>query len=128
MILSILCVALGGALGAVLRYAVSSTSAALGVMPAWLPTLIVNCLGSFVLGLLMGIGYERMRGGAPLFLFFTAGVCGGFTTFSTFVLECYALLERGQRLEGFGYMVLSLVLGVAAVAAGMYLCRLMYRA
>ena len=110
-------VALGGALGSVLRYAVGL---ALVRAPLGFPlgTLLVNVLGSFALGVL-----ARWLS-APAFdpawrIALTVGVCGGFTTFSTFSAELVALAQEGRVARAAAYAAASLVLGLAATAAGL---------
>ena len=113
----ILCVGAGGAVGAVLRYAISLLPYK-GTFP--LLTLATNVLGAVAIGCIAGAASRR---GMPdgLLLFLKTGVCGGFTTFSTFSLESYALLENGQYGTAVLYMAVSAVLCLAGVAAGMYL-------
>ena len=101
-------VGLGGAVGAMLRYAVSL-----------LPTLVTNILGALAIGLIAGAAARRQ---APegLILFLKTGVCGGFTTFSTFSLEAWQLLEKGETVLSALYVLLSVVFCLAGVAAGMW--------
>ncbi|RJK95436.1 FluC/FEX family fluoride channel [Vallicoccus soli] len=110
--MSALLVALGAAVGAPLRWAVGELAARRG---SRLPrgTLAVNVAGSLLLGALVGAG----AGGGALLLLGT-GFCGALTTFSTLSAEAVRLLEDGDRAAAAAYVVLSLVLGVAAAAAG----------
>ena len=114
----ILLVGAGGAIGAVLRYLISLIPFR-GDWPA--ATLLTNVLGALVIGVVVGLtlGEHGPSEGAVLFL--KAGVCGGFTTFSTFSLETLTLLERGRLLPGLGYAGASLVLCVAGVWLGRWL-------
>ncbi|MBS7809435.1 fluoride efflux transporter FluC [Roseococcus pinisoli] len=107
-------VAAGGAAGSVLRYLASL--AFMGMGWPW-GTLLVNILGSFAMGLLAGVGLSPMQR-----LFWMTGVLGGFTTFSAFSLETAALWSRAHW-EGAAYVALSLTLGFAAFALGMWLTR-----
>ena len=92
---SVLLVGAGGALGAVGRYGLSLLPWR-GDFP--LPTLLTNLLGAVLIGFIAGLaGRGRLPSGWTLF--WKTGVCGGFTTFSTFSLESLTLLERGQRLS-----------------------------
>ena len=84
----IICVGLGGALGAVLRYGISLLPYK-GEFPVL--TLVTNVLGAFVIGCIAGMA-ARKDLPADLVLFLKTGVCGGFTTFSTFSLEAYTLI------------------------------------
>lgn len=108
----VLLVAAGGALGSVLRYAVSVLLAAsLGPGFPW-GTLAVNVLGSAAIGALAGLGVE---GGWRLLL--VTGLLGGFTTFSAFSLETALLWERGWWLALL-YVLASVALGLAGFALG----------
>lgn len=113
---------LGGGLGTVGRYLLSSG------MQQWLgTTLPVGTLGVNVLGCLaIGFLVEWLaRAGAhpDVRLFLLTGVLGGFTTFSTFGLDVAGLLEEGRVLAALGYVGLSVVVGVLAVYGGMALSR-----
>ena len=108
----ILLVAAGGALGSVLRYAVSVLMvASLGAGFPW-GTLAVNVLGSTAIGALAGLGVE---GGWRLLL--VTGLLGGFTTFSAFSLEAALLWERAWWLA-LVYVLASVALGLAGFALG----------
>jgi CrcB protein len=114
---SLLLVAAGGAIGSVLRYAVSLAGVALlGAAFPW-GTLAVNVLGSAAIGALAGAGVE---GQARLLL--VPGLLGGFTTFSAFSLEAGFLWERSPPLAAL-YVALSVGLGIGACAAGFWLFR-----
>mgnify|MGYP002801095064 CR=1 FL=1 len=110
------CVGLGGALGAMLRYAISLIPFK-GGFPVL--TLITNVLGALAIGMIAGAAARR---GLPqnAVLFLKTGVCGGFTTFSTFSLEAYNLLEQGHVKASVLYIILSVTCCLAGVAAGLY--------
>jgi CrcB protein len=114
----LLLVGAGGALGAVLRYLISLIPVK-GAFPT--ATLVTNVLGAaaigFVVGLTLGENSLDPRG----VLFLKTGVCGGFTTFSTFSLETMNLLEGGKVGLGLIYGGLSLCLSVAGVWFGRWL-------
>ena len=80
-------------------------------------TLLINILGAFVIGVLAVLG-EKHSLPPLLVLTLKTGVCGGFTTFSTFSLESFTLLERGKWLLCGGYMFLSVALCLLGVALG----------
>jgi len=101
--MNFLFVALGGAVGAVGRYAISLIPFK-GEFP--LLTLITNLIGALLIGFIVGL--TEKRGLSPnLVLFLKTGVCGGFTTFSTFSLEAYQLFEKKLFLMGGIYVLLS---------------------
>jgi CrcB protein len=115
-------IALGGAAGAVARYAVDSWVAQRsGAFP--LGTLVVNLSGALVLGLLFALAIERgvlpreVRG--PLMI----GFLGAYTTFSTLMLESWRLLEDGATGLAVTNLIGSVVLGMLAVVAGLALGR-----
>jgi len=121
-------VALGGAIGSVLRYELGRAMTwwlgpqAVAAFP-W-ATLAVNILGSFAMGLLAG-GLGRLgTGGEPLRLLLGVGLLGGFTTFSAFSLEMMMLVERGQAAQGFVYAAVSVLAGLSALYIGMIAMRL----
>ncbi len=116
-------VALGGALGSVLRFGLGEAARRL-LGSAGIPwgTLAVNVLGSFVLGYFTRWALQHEATPA-LRAFVAIGLCGGFTTFSTFALEHYALVQDGAFVRAGFYTLLSLVLTLAAVAAGFALAR-----
>lgn len=122
---NLLCVALGGAFGAVLRYLVSMFmgSTAKGVFP-W-ATFTVNVVGCLVIGLLSVA--LTSQGESPridhLRLLCITGVCGGFTTFSTFGRESLTLLQEGHNATFAIYALGSLGAGLAAVALGAWMAR-----
>lgn len=111
----------GGAVGASTRYL-------LGFLPIHprsgfpLITLLINIVGAFFIGLLAAVAKENGLNPRML-LFLKVGVCGGFTTFSTFSLETAGLLQNGQTYAAAAYMILSALLCVAAVFGGQALVR-----
>ena len=98
-----ICVALGGAIGAVGRYAISLISEKPG-FPVL--TLITNVLGAVLIGFVVGLVSQRENISSNTVLFWKTGVCGGFTTFSAFSLEAFSLLENHQIAAGSIYIVL----------------------
>lgn len=124
--MTLLYVAVGGALGALARYGLSGwvQDAAGGTFP-W-GTLVVNVLGCFLLGLVL-VWLERVAVASEMRSFATIGVLGAFTTFSTFSYEAVALLRDREWLRAGGYLSGSLLLGLAAVVAGFALGVLLTR-
>ncbi len=119
--LHLLAVALGGALGALLRYGLSlGVRLSLGGAPLC-ATLAANGLGALLLGVLVGYAARNTALNAtPLLLFLTTGFCGGFTTFSTYSMETLALLRAGLWREALAYALGSLLLGLGAAALGFW--------
>ena len=121
-------VALGGAIGALLRYQTGRWMTwwlgpnAITAFP-W-ATLTVNVLGSLAMGLLAGYLARHGQGGDQWRLFLGVGVLGGFTTFSAFSLELMVLIERGQAAQGLVYAVVSVLAGLSALYVGLILMRL----
>jgi fluoride exporter len=116
-------VALGSALGGVARYWMSLVAARLvGETFPW-GTLVINILGSFVIGyfgtLTMPDGPRPASIEARLFVM--VGICGGFTTFSSFSLQTLELLRGGESLRAFAYIAASVLLCLAGTALGHYL-------
>ena len=119
----IIAVAFGGALGSVMRYLVGIGSGKLfGVDFPW-GTLIINVTGSFLIGLFVGMFATRWDLPQPVRVFLTVGICGGYTTFSTFSLDAFYLMERGQAVAAGAYMIGSVVLSVGALIGAMLLVR-----
>lgn len=115
MITTMISVALGGALGAVLRYLV-------GLAVAFpLGTLTVNVAGSFAIGVVwIVLSAKGMQAALP---FVMTGLLGGFTTFSAFSLDTMRLVESGRIVAAGGYVSASVVLSIGACAAGLWLAR-----
>ncbi len=117
--MNFLVVGLGGGLGAVARYGI-------GLLP-WrgsfpVSTLLVNLLGAVVIGFLTGYAVRRRMDGR-LLLFLKTGMCGGFTTFSTFSLESVQLIAAGNRGQAALYIFLSLTSCLLGVWLGQALSR-----
>lgn len=116
MLRTILAVAAGSAVGGALRYGVALLlPTTVGRWP-W-PTFLVNLLGCFVLGLLSG-WFSRYEPSPALRAFLTIGVCGGFTTFSSFIHEEFQFLRSQQLLSAVGYPVLSFAMGLLLLVLG----------
>jgi CrcB protein len=120
-VIDILAVGLGGGCGAILRYGVSRLP--FNDAFPW-ATFVVNIVGAVLLGFLTGLTRERGLLPAPLQLGLTTGLCGGFTTFSTFSLEAWDHLRDERYLLAGGYVAASLVCCLAGIAVGMALAHL----
>ena len=119
-------VAVGGAIGSVGRFWLTTVMTALtGPRFPW-GTLLINVAGSFLIGLVAGLTLtpERVGMHADVRIFLMTGVCGGFTTFSAFSLQTLELLQNGDAGPALGYAVGSVVLCVLATYAGWKLGRL----
>ena len=121
-------VALGGGIGALLRYQAGRA------MTMWLgptmvsifpwATLAVNAIGSLLMGLLAGWLARHGQGGDQLRLLLGVGLLGGFTTFSAFSLEMAMLIQRGQLTFALLYLILSVGLGISGLLFGLTIIRL----
>jgi CrcB protein len=119
----ILAVAAGGALGSVARYLVGIASTkAFGLAFPW-GTLIVNIAGSFLIGAFVELFALKADLPQEVRVFLTVGICGGFTTFSTFSLDAYVLMERGEWMPAVAYVIGSVLLSVLGLVAGLYVVR-----
>ena len=119
MFWNFMAVALGGAIGSCLRYAVSlGYSGTQSMYP--LHTLSVNIIGSFAIGLLYAyISSYSVPTAMKMFLF--VGLLGGFTTFSSFSLETVSMLRNGYIGAAALYSLGSLILGIAAAFGGIFI-------
>ena|ERR1700754_3679113 len=115
MIKNILLVGLGGGIGSVIRYAAYLLT---GIKKFPYATLSVNIIGSFVIGIVLAITMKDEHFANNWKLFLATGICGGFTTFSAFSLENVQLLQSGKTGVAFLYIVLSVLLGIAATFSG----------
>ena len=120
-------VALGGAIGALLRYQGGRlithwlTAPVVTAFP-W-ATLIINVVGSMMMGVLAGFLARHGQGGEQWRLFIGVGVLGGFTTFSSFSLEMMLLIERGQPFQALTYAFISVLAGLTALYLGLIVMR-----
>jgi CrcB protein len=114
---------LGAGLGGALRHGVNVAAARMLGTGFPFGTLIVNVAGCFVMGVLVGVFARFHNPSQTTRLFLTTGVLGGFTTFSTFSLDAALLFERGTPILAGLYVVLSVGVSLAGVAAGLLLVR-----
>ena len=121
--MTLIYVALGGAVGAMLRYLTGVFM--LHRMGAHFPygTLTVNIVGSLLMGLLMGYLLHHHAHKEVLHTLLAVGLLGGFTTFSAFSFDVMAMMQRGEMMSIAIYMFASIAGGIAAVLLGMILMR-----
>ncbi len=121
MMMTFLHVALGGAIGAMLRFGAGLAMLRLAGPGFPLGVLTVNIIGSFLMGLFSIFAFQR--GMQHLSPFVMTGILGGFTTFSAFSLEAFTLYERGQIGAAGLYVSLSVILSLAGLVLGVWLGR-----
>ena len=117
--LSILAVGAGGFVGAVCRYLI-------GLVPINetlvfpIKTFLINVVGCMVIGLIATVTSKNSSWNPQVVLFMKVGLCGGFTTFSTFALETTDLLKNGHSMVAFLYVLSSVLVGVGVIFAVEY--------
>ena len=114
----LLLVGLGGFIGSVARFLVSKLNLSWHFLSIPMGTLTVNVLGSFIIGILLGISVKSDLISTDLRLFLMVGFCGGFTTFSSFSSENLMLMQNEQVVTVLIYTALSILLGFLAVYLG----------
>ena len=119
---NIIAVGAGSFIGGIARYLVSLAMKGISKGFPW-ATLLVNLLGCLIIGLLWGFLSRNTSESTSWGLFLTVGLCGGFTTFSTFSKEALTMLQTGQIWGFASYIALSILAGIALVALGYYIGR-----
>lgn len=120
---TIIAVAIGGALGSVARYLVAVQAARLFGMTFPWGTLFVNVTGSFLIGAFAESFALRWDTSQTARAFLIIGICGGYTTFSSFSLDVATLIGRGESWITVAYMTASVVLSIAAFYAALPITR-----
>lgn len=115
MLKNFLLVGMGGGIGSMIRY---GCNVFIGIKPFPFATLIINIAGSLIIGTVLGLSLKNETFANNWKLFFATGICGGFTTFSSFSLENMQLLQNGKYFLCAAYIVASVVLGISAVLLG----------
>ncbi|MFY7965154.1 MAG: fluoride efflux transporter CrcB [Chitinophagaceae bacterium] len=119
MLRNILFVALGGSMGSVFRYL---TNLLFPNKQIPIATFLVNIIGSFLIGLLMGYLVKQSNAQTCQLLLIT-GFCGGFTTFSAFSWDVVLMLQQQRFATAFGYILCTFFIGVAATLFGFWLSK-----
>jgi len=113
---------IGGGLGSVARLAIGRWLASNSAVFPW-GTLAANLISSIILGAMVSWKARGNEGNSDLYFLLTTGFCGGFSTFSTFSYEVFALLQEGRLGLAFAYAGMSLLAGLLGVFAGFLLLR-----
>lgn len=122
MIKAFIAIFLGGGIGSILRYGVQLLlhERVVAYEFPW-STFTVNIVGSFLIGLFYALS-SRFNLSDEVRLFLTTGLCGGFTTFSTFSNDSLAMIRHGDGLMCMIYIILSVVLGILVCLFGTWVC------
>lgn len=124
MLKTLLIVGAGSFTGGVLRYLVSKLLQNIGSQSFPISTFLVNLIGCFAIGLFYGLFERNNLMNPDVRLFLTVGLCGGFTTFSTFINESYQLLKEDNFLYLFAYTSVSLLGGLFVLYIGYTVIRM----
>jgi CrcB protein len=124
MLKEIIAVFVGGGLGSVLRFLINKIEI---VSENNFPhsTFISNFLGCLILGLVLGYFIKNENPNSILFVFLTVGLCGGFTTFSSFSSESLQLIQNGEIFIFLAYLLGSLIVGIVSVYVGTLIFKLL---
>jgi fluoride exporter len=117
----LLFVGIGGGMGSILRYLIQVFIGRHVPLVFPLGTFLVNCSGCFLIGVFYGLAFKYSWFGPEWRLFLITGICGGYTTFSTFSYDGLYLLRQGSNLSFILYALGTVVLGLLATFAGVAL-------
>ncbi|MDA0781517.1 MAG: fluoride efflux transporter CrcB [Rickettsiales bacterium] len=116
-------IAIGGAIGSVLRYFTSNYFNSVFKFGFPAGTLAVNVIGSLAMGLIIGYLVKTLPHSNEMRAFLTVGLLGGFTTFSAFSLDAVTLIQRGNISHAFIYIALSVIVSIMALFIGLQITR-----
>ena len=119
----LIAIALGGALGSLLRYFVASAIQSPASSGFPLGIFVVNVTGGLLMGIIVELSALKLNLTPEVRAFLTVGILGGYTTFSTFSLDSVLLLQRGAYVSAAIYIGGSVVLSITALFGGLYLVR-----
>lgn len=123
MLKTILYIAIGGAIGSVLRYLTSVLVSKFWTHHFPLATFLANCIGCLLIGLFMGYLTKNQITDSSLKWFLITGFCGGYTTFSAFGFENISLFQQQNSIVAFTYIGLSIISGLFAVWLGLFITK-----
>ena len=113
-----LLIGLGGFIGTILRFLLSSSIEKSFATSFPIGTILVNLIGCFLIGLLSGYFTQKLGDQTQLFFFLTIGVLGGFTTFSAIAMDSQVFIENGEYLKMLTYISVQAILGIALCLIG----------
>ena len=113
-----LIIGLGGFLGSIFRFLISSSMEKYFSTSFPIGTIMVNLIGCFLIGLLSGYFTQKLGDQTQLFFFLTIGVLGGFTTFSAIAMDSQVFIENGEYLKMLTYISVQAILGIALCLIG----------
>lgn len=121
----LLLIGFGGFIGSVARHWVSKLNISWMFYNIPMGTLVVNIVGSLLIGFIAGLFAHSVTSNESLKLFLITGICGGFTTFSAFTFENVQLIQSGHSITAIIYISISVIFGIMAVIGGFSLSKIL---